>query len=130
MKEIIIEGNANFLIKLRVEDGEEVDPEQVVKGLTLAYDHGAVNVAEDDVTPVYWSIYSPEIKAWALEAIERRVNEGAGGFEYADSYRFAIKGDYRARRFFRSLETCCGSEEWEETGPDGNVYLLGFNYGH
>jgi hypothetical protein len=68
------------------------------------------------------------IKTWAKAAINRRIE--AGDFDYADSYRFALKGDPASMDDFDSRRTCCGCEEWEETGPDGKVYLLGFNYGH
>lgn len=128
MPKITVEGRANFIFHLNIHEDEMVDPEEVVREIALAFNAGSVNVSLSELRPVYWSIYPDEVKTWALAAIDKRVRDG--DFDYADSYRFARKDSYEARRFFGSLRTCCGCEEWEETGPDGNVYSLGFNYGH
>lgn len=68
------------------------------------------------------------IQIWANEQINFYVTEG--GYEYADSYRHARRGNFGQLRKFVKARTCCGEEEFIKTGPDGYEYHLGFNWGH
>lgn len=49
-----------------------------------------------------------------------------------DNYRVAKKGNTGQLRRYKSQKAfgCCGFCDVEEKGPDGAIYLLGFNYGH
>ena len=49
-----------------------------------------------------------------------------------DNERWAKKSDpiSVARYEYHAKRGCCGSHDEEVIGPDGETYLIGFNYGH
>jgi hypothetical protein len=49
-----------------------------------------------------------------------------------DNFRVAATCESsQIRRYYRQYKLgCCGSIDIEKIGPDGKVYLLGFDYGH
>lgn len=69
---------------------------------------------------------TPAIWSWALE----RIGERSQDEDCVDSLRAALADDPNLQVHFDDYATCCGSSEWEEVGPDGRTYVLGFNYGH
>jgi hypothetical protein len=75
----------------------------------------------DDVLP-------PRIARWASGELTR----AAAKEECCDNFRAARVGNTAQMRRYRRQKArgCCGSSDWEAVGPDGNVYALGFNYGH
>lgn len=75
----------------------------------------------DDVLP-------PKIVHWASREIQRRSN----GLDCVDNARVARVGNTAQVRRYRMQHKhgCCGFEDWQALGPDGKVYMLGFNFGH
>lgn len=68
------------------------------------------------------------IAAWATRRLQDKAEEVRA--DYVDSFRVARVDSPSQKRRFAKYRSCCGSHEWKETGPDGKVYLFGFNYGH
>lgn len=77
--------------------------------------------AWDDVLP-------DDIVAWANAALFK----ASEGDDCVDNFRVARVGNTSQQRRYRKQKEngCCGSEDFIATGPDGNRYRLGFNYGH
>lgn len=77
--------------------------------------------AWDEVLPSH-------IVRWATETLR----EEAKGQEYVDNYRVAQCGKSSQKRRYRKQQStgCCGSRDFIRVGPDGNKYMLGYNYGH
>lgn len=76
-----------------------------------------------------WSdVLPPEIVRWASETLDR----AAKGLDCVDNYRVARMGNTgQVRRYKRQKDGgCCGFSDTVAVGPDGNKYMLGFNYGH
>lgn len=76
-----------------------------------------------------WDDVLPEgIARWAKGELRRE----AKGLDCVDNFRVGMLGNTGQMRRFRRQKArgCCGSKNWEAVGPDGNVYALGFNYGH
>jgi len=75
----------------------------------------------DDVLPV-------EIRRWANTELAKAMD----GLDCVDNARVALVGNTgQVRRYNRQRESgCCGSSDFQATGPDGNRYMLGFNFGH
>lgn len=67
-----------------------------------------------------------DIVKWAWSVITEKSKEES----CVDSERCARVGRRSQWQRFVRDRSCCGSEEWEDIGPDGNRYHLGFNYGH
>lgn len=92
----------------------------------LAKDLRRASVAVQEKT---WEQVLPDdIVRWAeVELRAAMVDEPC-----CDNTRVArMDSPSQMRRFRRQQEHgCCGSFDFERTGPDGNCYLLGFNYGH
>lgn len=78
-------------------------------------------------------------KEWA-DVLPRRIVDWAHGElsshaadePCVDNSRVARVGISSQMRRFRRQEAtgCCGSASFERVGPDGNRYILGYNYGH
>lgn len=51
---------------------------------------------------------------------------------YPDNHRYAKKSDRSSvdRYKYHQKKGCCGFKDFEVTALDGEVYMLGFNYGH
>lgn len=75
----------------------------------------------DDVLP-------KSIVEWAKVALETEQH----GRDFCDNARVAKIGNTaQIRRYKRQkARGCCGFCDWIAVGPDGNRYVLGFNYGH
>ncbi len=75
----------------------------------------------DDVLPA-------PIVTWA----NRRLAESAKGELCVDNYRVAQIGNTGQMRRYKAAKAsgCCGFADFDEVGPDGKRYLLGYNYGH
>ncbi len=60
-------------------------------------------------------------------------NGGHDYYEYADNFRYAVKGDEGQMMTYEAVQRhgCCGFHD-DEFGPapSGKTYLYGFNYGH
>lgn len=71
-----------------------------------------------------------EIVQWAREKIDEIVEKE--GLEYDDNYRVAKVGEVEQEEtYFRIQQNgCCGFCDVQLKGPDGEIYLIGFNYGH
>lgn len=77
----------------------------------------------------YWDTVLPrEIVAWAYGVLERETS----GLDCVDNFRVARLGNTgQMRRYKAQVKAgCCGSTDFIETGPDGQRYLLGANFGH
>lgn len=75
----------------------------------------------------WYEVLPDDVVSWAwatLDAASRDMER--------DNTRVArLDNSPQMRRFKRQhRQGCCGSIEWKATGPDGKLYLLGFNYGH
>lgn len=83
--------------------------------------HDSKRKGWDDVLP-------REIVKWAWD----KVSLAQEGEPCCDNVRVALKGNTgQVRRYRRQRESgCCGFSDFEAVGPDGKVYMLGFNYGH
>ena len=75
----------------------------------------------DDVLP-------DEIVRWANTLLAQQME----GEPCCDNTRVARKGNTSQVRRYKSQRAggCCGFADFEAVGPDGNTYLLGYNYGH
>lgn len=76
-----------------------------------------------------WDEVLPDdIVAWA-NAVLFKASEGD---DCVDNFRVARVGNTSQQRRYRQQKEngCCGSEDFIATGPDGNLYRLGYNYGH
>lgn len=63
--------------------------------------------------------------------LEREMAKVSEGYQYADSYRVAEKGESWEEDDFDKNRGCCGQKEWTVKDPKtGRVFRLGFNYGH
>lgn len=55
-------------------------------------------------------------------------------YEYSDTWRFAIRGDYASEEVYRKIHEkgCCGSVDFVQVPflVDGKQWYFGFNYGH
>lgn len=78
-----------------------------------------------------WEDVLPKaIVNWADDQIMRDIAENES--QCCDNTRVALVGNTsQERRYRRQKERgCCGSTDWTATGPDGKVYMLGYNFGH
>jgi hypothetical protein len=76
-----------------------------------------------------WEQVLPKpIADWAWSVIEREQK----GELCCDNARVAQVGNTGQMRRYRAQKAagCCGFADFQERGPDGKMYWLGFNYGH
>jgi hypothetical protein len=76
-----------------------------------------------------WDTVLPgKIVRWASNEIQRE----AKGLSCVDNARVARVGNTAQMRRYRMQKKhgCCGFADWQALGPDGEVYVLGFNFGH
>lgn len=73
-------------------------------------------------------VLPPEIVRWAT----RTLGEMSEGYSCVDNSRVALMRNTSQMRRYRSqlASGCCGFCDAARVGPDGQKYLLGFNYGH
>tara|TARA_Y100001963_G_scaffold125455_1_gene177066 strand:+ start:2584 stop:2811 length:228 start_codon:yes stop_codon:yes gene_type:complete len=73
------------------------------------------------------------IPLWMREAC-REINRVAEkeDLDYADNYRCYRKRDGLGKERYDEAKSsgCCGSADWEYTSKDGEVWIVGCNYGH
>ena len=76
----------------------------------------------------WYDVLPPEIVKWARDVIDKHSAED----DCVDNYRVACTRNKSQMRRYRSQKShgCCGFADWSEVGPDGQKYLLGYNYGH
>lgn len=78
----------------------------------------------------YEQFLPKDISSWA----ERHIQEEVEAMEAmcVDNWRVARLGNSPQMRRYRRQQKrgCCGSHDIIRRGPDGNTYMLGFNYGH
>ncbi len=72
----------------------------------------------------------PDMIAWAevrlKEEFDRVGPENVDNVYVADARRSSAMRRFKRRR----AGGCCGRHEWSAVGPDGRLYVFGFNYGH
>lgn len=76
-----------------------------------------------------WRDVLPEdVRKWATATLNKASKDEA----CVDNYRVArMNSTSQMRRYRKQKERgCCGSHDFKAVGPDGNRYLMGFNYGH
>lgn len=73
-------------------------------------------------------VVDAEIVKWAEGALRKKSEHD----DCVDNYRAARKDRSSQRRRYRRQKDggCCGSHDFEAKGPDGHMYMLGYNYGH
>lgn len=79
--------------------------------------------------PKTWDEVLPAaVVGWAW----KRLHAECRGEPCVDNFRVALKRNSSQRRRYRNVQKrgCCGSHDFEAVGPDGETYLLGYNYGH
>lgn len=71
---------------------------------------------------------SPEIVAWADGVLSKESEED----DCVDNYRVACtRKSSQMRRYEKQRRSgCCGSADFVRVGPDGQKYVLGYNFGH
>lgn len=115
-------GYKRFLLWLNaaLPAGQKGFARHAYKRLRAAH-HESKSKEWDDVLP-------RGIARWA----NGELNRASNGLSCCDNFRAARLGNTgQMRRYRRQRERgCCGSRDWEALGPDGKVYMLGFNYGH
>lgn len=81
----------------------------------------------------FGSEYEPAIAKFLKMQLEKAILEKCpGGLVYGDNRRHAKKSDPASveRYNYWANKGCCGIKDFEVTAPDGEVYMIGFNYGH
>jgi len=102
----------------------------VLPGVLYEAARFAVKEARCPQEKSYEQFLSKDIARWA----ERRIQEEVEELEATcvDNWRVARLGNSPQMRRYRRQQKrgCCGSHDIIRKGPDGNKYMLGFNYGH
>lgn len=81
---------------------------------------------EEDYEPLLKHIPDEDVAEVAVEFVLQldRLNE-----DCCDNYR--VFPEHMSDEFNEcASQGCCGSYDWTFETPSGNIYLMGFNYGH
>lgn len=88
--------------------------------------YGSSDDDEFSSEPLLKFVPDEDIEEVAVEFVYQldKANE-----ECCDNYR--VYPEHMSDEFNEvASQGCCGSHDWTFKAPNGNVYLMGFNYGH